>query len=56
MPNLFSAEQKKATQGFSAWFSDEGERYMASEKQVRSSFSSSVLETHNESKIRNAAV
>ena len=42
---LLSAEQKKATQGLGVLMSVEGDRYMASEKQVKSSFSSSVLNT-----------
>lgn len=37
-------EQKKEIQGLRTLFSAEGGRYMASEKQVRSNFSSSVLE------------
>ncbi len=40
---LFSVEQKKETQGLRFFLSEEGGRYMASEKQVRSNFSSSVL-------------
>lgn len=42
----FSVEQKKETQGLLFLLSEEGGRYMASEKQVRSSFSSSVLNKH----------
>ena len=41
--HLFSVEQKKETQGLRFFLSEDGGRYMASEKQVRSSFSSSVL-------------
>lgn len=40
---LFSVEQKKVTQGLRFLLGEEGGRYMASEKQVRSNFSSSVL-------------
>lgn len=40
---LFSEEQKKDTQGLTLFLSDDGGRYIASEKQVSSSFSSSVL-------------
>ena len=43
--HLFSVEQKKETQGLRFFLSEDGGRYMASEKQVRSSFSSSVLKT-----------
>lgn len=43
---LFSVEQKKDTQGLRLRRSEVGGRYMASEKQVRSSFSSSVLQEH----------
>lgn len=43
-PHLFSVEQKNCTQGLVLLLSEEGGRYMASEKQVSSSFSSSVLE------------
>lgn len=42
--HLFSVEQKNCTQGLVLLLSEEGGRYMASEKQVSSSFSSSVLE------------
>lgn len=41
--HLFSVEQKKETQGLRFFLSEDGGRYMASEKHVRSSFSSSVL-------------
>lgn len=41
---LFSVEQKNVTQGFMTLLSDDGGRYMASEKQVSSSLRSSVLE------------
>lgn len=40
---LLSVEQKNETQGLWVFLSEEGGRYMASEKQARSSFSSSVL-------------
>lgn len=40
---LFSEEQKKDTQGLVHFLSGDGGRYIASEKHVRSSFSSSVL-------------
>lgn len=43
-PHLFSVEQKNCTQGLVLLLSEEGGRYMASEKQVSNSFSSSVLE------------
>lgn len=42
-PHLFSVEQKNCTQGLALLLSEEGGRYMASEKQVSSSLSSSVL-------------
>lgn len=42
-PDLFSAEQKKVTQGLRILFSAVGGRYMASEKQVSSNLSSSDL-------------
>lgn len=42
-PHLFSVEQKNCTQGLVLLLSEEGGRYMASEKQVSSSLSSSVL-------------
>jgi len=42
-PDLFSAEQKKETQGLRRLFSAVGGRYMASEKQVSSNLSSSDL-------------
>lgn len=45
--HLFSVEQKNETQGLVVFLSEEGGRYMASEKQVRSSFSSSVLNKRN---------
>lgn len=41
---LLSVEQKNETQGLWVFLSEEGGRYMASEKQARSSFSSSVLQ------------
>ena len=41
--DLFSVEQKKVTQGLSTLWSEEGGRYMASEKHVSSRRSSSVL-------------
>lgn len=41
--HLFSVEQKKVTQGLSTLLSDEGGRYMASEKQVSNNLSNSVL-------------
>lgn len=41
--HLFSVEQKKVTQGFRTLLSDDGGRYMASEKQVSNNLSSSVL-------------
>lgn len=40
---LFSEEQKNDTQGLTLSLSNEGGRYIASEKHVSSSFSSSVL-------------
>lgn len=40
---LFSVEQKNVTQGLRTLLSDEGGRYMASEKQVSNNLSSSVL-------------
>lgn len=40
---LFSEEQKNETQGLMLFLSEDGGRYIASEKQVISSFSSSVL-------------
>ena len=40
---LFSVEQKNVTQGLRTLLSDEGGRYMASEKHVSNSLSSSVL-------------
>lgn len=40
---LFSEEQKNDTQGLTLFLSNEGGRYIASEKHVSSSFSSSVL-------------
>lgn len=40
---LFSVEQKKVTQGLRTLLSDEGGRYIASEKQVSNNLSSSVL-------------
>lgn len=40
--DLLSVEQKKVTQGL-RMFSEDGGRYMASEKQVSSNFNSSVL-------------
>lgn len=40
---LFSEEQKKETQGLTLFLSDDGGRYIASEKHVSSSFSSSAL-------------
>lgn len=48
---LLSVEQKKDTQGLVVLFSQEGGRYMASEKHVSSSFSSSILikQTHDKS-------
>ena len=46
-PHLFSVEQKKLTQGLRMVLSEEGGRYMASEKQVSSSLSSSVLSGEN---------
>lgn len=50
---LLSVELKKVTQRLRMLFSAEGGRYMASEKQVRSSFSSSVLTRTVERKIPN---
>lgn len=41
--HLFSVEQKKVTQGLVTLLSEEGGRYMASEKQVSSNLSISVL-------------
>lgn len=43
MHYLFSVEQKKVTQGFRMLLSDEGGRYIASEKQVSNNRKSSVL-------------
>lgn len=40
---LFSVEQKKVTQGLRTLLSDDGGRYMASEKQVSNNLSNSVL-------------
>lgn len=40
---LFSEEQKNATQGLMLFLSKDGGRYIASEKHVSSSFSSSAL-------------
>lgn len=40
---LFSVEQKNVTQGLRIVLSDEGGRYMASEKQVSNNLNSSVL-------------
>lgn len=40
-------EQKKVTQGFMTLLSDDGGRYMASEKQVSSNLRSSVLKRKN---------
>lgn len=40
---LFSEEQKNETQGLMLFLSEDGGRYIASEKQVSSSFSSSIL-------------
>lgn len=40
---LFSVEQKKVTQGLRTLLSDDGGRYIASEKQVSNNLSSSVL-------------
>lgn len=40
---LFSEEQKNETQGLVLFLSEDGGRYIASEKHVSSSFSSSVL-------------
>lgn len=40
---LFSEEQKNETQGLMLFLSEDGGRYIASEKHVSSSFSSSVL-------------
>lgn len=40
---LFSVEQKNVTQGLMTLLSDDGGRYMASEKQVSSNLRSSVL-------------
>lgn len=42
---LFSVEQKNVTQGFGTQLSEEGGRYMASEKQVSNNLSISVLKT-----------
>lgn len=42
-PHLFSVEQKNCTHGLVLPLSGAGGRYMASEKHVSSSFSSSVL-------------
>lgn len=42
--HLFSVEQKKVTQGLVTLLLEEGGRYMASEKQVSSNLSISVLE------------
>ena len=42
-PHLFSVEQKNCTHGLMLLLSGAGGRYMASEKQVSSSFSSSIL-------------
>ena len=42
---LLSVELKNVTQGLRMLLSEEGARYMASEKQVSSSFRSSVLNT-----------
>lgn len=39
-------EQKNVTQGFMTLLSDDGGRYMASEKQVSSNLRSSVLKTN----------
>lgn len=47
---LFSVEQKNVTQGFMMLQSDDGGRYMASEKQVSSNLRSSVLKTKKKSK------
>lgn len=40
---LFSVEQKNVTQGLRTLLSDEGGKYMASEKQVSNSLSNSAL-------------
>lgn len=40
---LFSVEQKNVTQGLRTLLSDDGGRYMASEKQVSNNLSNSVL-------------
>lgn len=48
---LLSVAQKKVTQGLRMLLSAEGARYMASEKQVNSSLSSSVLTRTVERKI-----
>lgn len=45
--HLFSVEQKNCTQGLVLLLSEEGGRYMASEKQVSNSLSSSVLKERN---------
>ena len=42
-PHLFSVEQKNCTHGLTLLLSGAGGRYMASEKHVSSSFSSSIL-------------
>lgn len=47
---LFSVEQKNVTQGFMMLLSDDGGRYMASEKQVSSNLRSSVLKTKKKQK------
>lgn len=47
---LFSVEQKNVTQGLRTLLSDEGGRYMASEKQVSNNLSNSVLKRIGEKK------
>ncbi len=49
---LFSVEQKNVTQGLRTLLSDEGGRYMASEKQVSNNLSNSVLKTIRDKKTR----
>lgn len=54
-PHLFSVEQKNCTQGLVLLLSEDGGRYMASEKQVSSSLSSSVLKSRKK-KPRSGAI
>lgn len=48
---LFSVEQKNVTQGLRTLLSDDGGRYMASEKQVSNNLSNSVLKRWTEKRV-----